>query len=173
VLDAARRLFESDSPEVSVEQIAQSAGVGVGTVYRHFPTKSALFDAVVQERLEELVDSLETPSGEDPVLALLGFVHSALSHAGPKRDLLIALETEGAQPSTAVAAVASRLRGQVATLLERAQKAGGIRGDIDAGDLLALLSGASVAASRPDVTPDRLARITAVICDGLRVEVDA
>lgn len=154
---------------MSLDEIARRAGVGPGTLYRHFPTKERLFEAVVQHRLAGLAEharSLRTAG--DPGAALLEFVDRLVLEAAPKRDLVDALTSAGVQVGPAVMATAGSLQAEAGELLRRAQRQHAIRGDIGTDELMALISGVLVAL-RPGGTrhPDpRL--VLAVIRDGLR-----
>lgn len=117
--------------------------MGAGTVYRHFPTKEALFEAVVHDRLRQLAEDGRALNGAcaDPGEALFRFIDRLISEAAPKRDLIDALDSAGVDVTAALAGVVGELRAETGRLLARAQQAGVVRGDIDLTDLMALLSG--------------------------------
>jgi AcrR family transcriptional regulator len=167
VLLAAKSAFAAAGLSVSVDEIAQLAGVGPGTVYRHFPTKEALFAAVVQERLESLAaEARELGTSEDPQTALFTFIHRMVAEAAPKRDLVDALAEAGVSVTAELAGVGASLREEVGRLLTRAQRAGRVRDDVDIDDLMALLSGTMSATLRPAraIAPARAADI---LCAGM------
>jgi AcrR family transcriptional regulator len=167
VLDVASAAFAAEGLSVPLDEIARRAGVGPGTLYRHFPTKESLFEAVVQDRLRRLVaEGAALRESSDPGAAFFAFLDLVAAQAGPKRDLFEALSSAGVEVGLAVKAAADDLRDQITFLLDRAQAAGAVRADIGRADLAALLSGMLFAMQgRPGV--DR-ARVLAVFRDGLR-----
>jgi len=167
VLDAARAAFAAEGLSVPLDEIARRAGVGPGTLYRHFPTKESLIEAVVHDRLRRMADDAAAlDAAADPGAALFAFLERMADEAGPKRDLFEALASAGVQAGPAVGAIAGELRARVAGLLRRAQAAGAVRGDIGGAELTALLSGVLFAVqNRPGA--DR-SLLLAVIRDGLR-----
>jgi AcrR family transcriptional regulator len=169
VLRAAREAFAAEGSSVPLDVIARRAGVGPGTVYRHFPTKEALFEAVVLDRLRLLADNARTlQDAEDPGAALLGFIRHLIEEAAPKKDLIDALDRAGISLSPSLAETARDLRAEVGRLLTRAQRAGTIRTDVDTDDLMLLLSGVILATQRHSDQPVDPGRALRVVCDGLR-----
>lgn len=170
VLEAARAAFAAEGASVPLDEIARRAGLGAGTVYRHFPTKEALFEAVVHDRLRQLTEDGRALSADaDPGEALFRFIERLVTEAALKRDLIDALNGAGVDITVALAGVVGELRAETGRLLARAQRAGAIRDDIDISDLMALLSG-MIQATQP--RPGRgiePRRAIAVLCDGLRV----
>jgi AcrR family transcriptional regulator len=169
LLQAAAEAFAADGLAVPLDEIARRAGVGPGTLYRHFPAKEDLFQAVLQDRLQRLADDArELRQAGDTAAALLGFIGRLAAEAVPKRDLADALASGGDGLNAALTATADRLRAEIGHLLTRAQRTGGIRGDITTADLMALITGV-IAAQRPrpggQADPQRT---IAVLCDGLR-----
>ncbi|GLZ28809.1 TetR family transcriptional regulator [Lentzea sp. NBRC 105346] len=155
VLSAAASAFASGGFGVPLDEIAALAGVGPGTVYRHFPTKEALFQAVMEERIASLID-FASSSSADPGAAFFAFLGRIGEEAALKRDLSDAFVV----PSD----LQARLHEAFNALLVRAQAAGAVRRDLEFPDLLALLKGllAGLAeTSRPE-------RLLAVVMDGLR-----
>jgi AcrR family transcriptional regulator len=173
VLAAAGTAFAADGVSVSVDEIARLAGVGPGTVYRHFPTKEALFAAVVFDRLQTLAQEAEAlDSAADPGQALFAFIGRLMAEAGPKRDLIDGLERAGVQvpgdlaDAGDLAEAGARIRRGIGRLLARAQEDGAVRADVSLDELMALLSGILLAAQRrgPAIAPERAADI---LCAGL------
>lgn len=165
VLAAAQAAFASDGLLVPLDEIARRAGVGAGTVYRHFPTKEALFEAVILHRVQGLADRAKALEDADPPgEALFAFVAHLTREGTAKKDLVDAL---GGAPLPNVAEVNRDLWASLAELLGRAQRAGEVRADVGIADVRALLRGAFVATSEEN-DPALTDRVVAVVCDGLR-----
>lgn len=171
VLDAARTAFAAEGLAVPLDVIARRAGVGAGTVYRHFPTKEALFEAVIADQLTALAADAEARvAGDgDPGEQFFEFFAALLDDGTRKADLADALTSAGVGLQRETLASAARLQAALATLLERAQHAGAVRRDVDTMDLHALAAGALAAerkrASGPGGEPGKLVRI---LSEGLR-----
>ena len=134
VLRAARDAFATSGFGVPLDEIAARAGVGPGTVYRHFPTKEALFEAVITARIEDLVaDARARADSADPGAAFFGFLARIGQEAAVKRDLSDAIAIPGA--------LQDEMHAALALLLRRAQRAGSVRANITAAELIALLKG--------------------------------
>jgi AcrR family transcriptional regulator len=165
VLAAARQAFAEHGFAVPLDDIAAAAGVGPGTVYRHFPTKEALFEAVSLARVQDLVaDARERATAPDPGAAFDGFLQRLAEEAEAKRDLPDALDGVGA---SAMADVVAEMHEALGVLLARAQAAGAVRVELTVGDLIALFKG-FLSVVRADPDPGRRGRIFAVVRDGLR-----
>jgi AcrR family transcriptional regulator len=169
ILAAATAAFAADGLSVPLDEIARQAGVGPGTLYRHFPAKEALWEAVLHDRLQRLADEAEMLNhAPDPGEALLGFIDRLVAEAAPKRDLADALASAGTDVSATLAATAARLREALGALLAAAQRRGSIRGDIGLAELMAVLSGILFALrGRSGDQPDPH-RAVAVLRDGLK-----
>ena len=171
VLDAARAAFAAEGLAVPLDEIARRAGVGAGTVYRHFPTKEALFEAVIADQLAALAEDAEARAAEggDPGEQFFTFFATVIEDGTRKADLADALTSAGVDLRQETLASAGRLQRALAALLEGAQRAGAVRPDVDTMDLHALAAGALAAerkrVSGPNAEPGRLTRI---IADGLR-----
>ena len=174
VLEAAREAFAADGLAVPLDDIARRAGVGAGTVYRHFPTKEALFEAVIVDRIDFLVEqaqvALEAAEGEADAAAgdaFFEFLNTMLVDAVSKKDLADALAGAGVDLRAVTMESAARLNALLAELLARAQSAGAVRPGIDPADLHAIVVGA-LAAEQRRADPQRPGRIARLVCDGLR-----
>jgi AcrR family transcriptional regulator len=170
ILEAAEVVFASQGIDAPVDAIAEKAGVGVGTLYRHFPTKEQLCEAIVLERLAGLAADAHALAGaEDPAAAFFGFLEHVVDEAASKRDLLMAVMDAGAAGEASVAAAKDELRAAVEVLLARAQDAGAVRRDVSAAMVVTLVGATCHAAS--GACPGR--DLLAIVRDGLRPPPDA
>lgn len=169
LLHVAADAFAAEGLSVPLDEIARRAGVGPGTLYRHFPAKEALFEAVLHDRLQRLVDDARAQGdAQDPGAALLGFIDRLIAEAAPKRDLADALASASTEVSAAMAETATRLRGAIGHLLLRAQRSGAIRDDIGIADLMAVITGILFALRTRSGDQADPQRAVAVLRDGLR-----
>ncbi|TDU04204.1 TetR family transcriptional regulator [Streptomyces sp. 846.5] len=168
VLEAARSAFTAEGPSVPLDEIARRAGVGAGTVHRHFPTKEALLEAVIVGRLEDLLaDARAALAAEDPGESFFAFFTSMIADASTKMDMAEALSRVGVDLHASTRAVAGDLQTVLGTLMKRAQEAGALRADAGTEDLHLLVVGA-VAAEQWSKGPGAAARIAQLMCDALR-----
>lgn len=168
ILDAAEAVFASEGLSVPVDVVAERAGVGVGTLYRHFQTKEALFEAIVVTRLQELVQSAgEAASADDPGEALFSFLRTFGAQASVKHDFVDALAVAGVDIKSRCASTFEELQGALRHLLDRAAASGAVRDDVSTAEVIGLVVGACHAAGQAGLgaTPDRMIDI---VCDGLR-----
>jgi AcrR family transcriptional regulator len=167
VLAAAEEVFGRAGAAASTEDVARRAGVGIATVFRHFPTKVALLEAVWVAHVDRLVaygDGLRESA--DPGRAFRDFFAHVVEDAATKLAIGDALLRAGSENSRDVDRASTALRRTVGTLLERAQRAGAVRDDVELPELYTLLVGASRAAAvQPD--PEVRARALAILFDGL------
>jgi AcrR family transcriptional regulator len=171
VLEAASEAFAAEGLAVPLDEIARRAGVGAGTVYRHFPTKEALFEAVITERVLGLVVDLEQrlASDADAGEAFFGFFFTVINTGRAKADLAEALAAAGAGLAPETKQAAERLTNGFGALLKRAQRAGAVRSDISNEELHALAVAAMAGEKRAAADPNyERGRMTRIICDGLR-----
>ena len=151
---------------MSLDEIARRAGVGPGTVHRHFPTKEALFEAVVVDHLRELADEAKVAlRAGDVGAAFFAFLLQMVREAGVKKDLMDALSGTGVSLSDTTQQVAADLREVFAALLARAQRVGAVRDDVDGREVQAVVLGALAAYGADVADPERVA---ALVCDCLR-----
>jgi AcrR family transcriptional regulator len=168
VLEAAEEVFASEGLVVPIDEVARRAGVGVGTVYRHFPTKQALFEAIVVARIEALVErGEELCTAEDPGAALFTFISELVDLAVRKKDLSDELARAGVESEQLIGGVKERLERCFEVLLGQAQDSGVVRHDINRTDVTALVMGTCVAASQPGCS-ESTRRLVGVLCDGFR-----
>jgi AcrR family transcriptional regulator len=169
VLEAARVAFAADGSHASLDEIARGAGVGAGTVYRHFPTKEALFEAVVLNRIGELAEEARARSDDpDPGRAFSSFVELLAREGALKRDLVETLSSDGIHLRLGEAPVFQRLIDVLGELLGRAQRVGAVRMDITVNDVMVVLTGAAYAICHARGDDEQSGRLLAIMCDGLR-----
>ncbi len=168
LLDVAVRAFSGDGPDVTLEAIAKEAGVGIGTLYRHFPTREALIDAAYRSELARLCDSAaELLRDLPPQAALRTWMDRFADYMATKRgmgDALRALIASGGDP---FAQSRDRLTAAITTLLRAGAAAGTLRQDVEPGDVLVSLSGISLATADPE-RRDQAGRLLDLLMDGLR-----
>jgi AcrR family transcriptional regulator len=166
VLEVAYATFASEGLSVPIDEIARRAGVGAGTVYRHFPTKEDLFRAVVEDRITGIVDQGQALVAAGDPDALFEFFRSiVLQWGATDRGLADALAGIGIVIETALPDVEEAFLRMLADLLEAGQKAGTVRSDLDVRDVKAILSGClSIQAANAS----QAERLTEVVLDGLR-----
>jgi AcrR family transcriptional regulator len=171
ILDAARVVFAQRGLSGSHDDIAREAGVGVGTVYRRFPDKEKLIDALFEERIEEMAEVARAAADNpDPWGALVGFLLRAQELQSEDRGLkeIVLGGARGAERAVAARLLIAPL---VAQILERAKDAGVVRNDIALTDFpLIQLAIGTIADSSRDVAPDAWRRTMTLVLDGLRAE---
>ena len=167
VLEVAYQTFAAEGLSVPIDEIARRAGVGAGTVYRHFPTKEDLFRAVVEDRIRHIVDDGRTlVASGDPGEALFTFLRSmVLQWGATDRGLSEALAGFGIDVEAVIPEAEGDFLGMLGDLLRAAQKAGTARRDIDVRDVKAILVGLQAMQSYNDEAAQRL---TDVVLNGLR-----
>ncbi len=168
VLEAAKAMFSQGGPEASLEAVAGRAGVGIGTLYRHFPTREALYEAVYRREVEQLVELAQDLGAETaPVEALRRWLRAGVEFMATKKGMAAALAMAARGSPELVAYSLDRLSRAAEGLLQRAAAAGEIRADIDPEDLLRTLVGMCYAHDRPGWQA-KVLRLVDVFIDGLR-----
>jgi AcrR family transcriptional regulator len=169
ILAAARTLLARDGVDASVEEITREAGVGMGTLYRHFPTKGELFDAVLGDAFTEIVRFAEQAvAEEDAWLGFTGFLGQALAQHALNRGLKDVLATSELGRERAEA-MRARMRPLLRELIERAQAQGTLRPDFTAEDVpMVFWTGGRVIEATQAVAPDYWRRFLGLFLDGLR-----
>jgi AcrR family transcriptional regulator len=169
VLEAAKAVFSAGGPDGSLEAVAKRAGVGIGTLYRHFPTREALFEAVYRREVEQLTDLAEQLKSEvEPVKALRRWLRSIIELVATKKGMSAALALAVHGSSELYADTFDRLTNAVGGLLKRAVAAGEIRSDISPEDLLRALVGMCYMHDQPGWQAT-VRRLVDVFVDGLCV----
>lgn len=165
---AATRVFSAGGRQAKLDAVAREAGVGIGTLYRHFPTREALFEAVYRREVDHLVTLAERLAKDTaPVEALRAWLHANAHLMATKKGMVEALQLVAHGSSELKAYSFERLTGGLALLLERGIAAGEFRADITAADLLRTVVGIFYADSSADWETSAL-RIIDVFVDGLR-----
>jgi AcrR family transcriptional regulator len=172
VLEAAKAVFSAGGAQASLEAVARSAGVGIGTLYRHFPTREALFEAVYRREVQQLADLAEQLKQEaSPIEALRHWMRSNVRFVATKKGMSAALALAAYKNSELFSSSFARLTQAVGGLLERAIAAGEIRNDITPEDLLRALIGMCYMQDQPGWQASVL-RLVDVFIDGLRTRPD-
>lgn len=169
VLSAAEKAFAAEGLAVPLDEIARRAGVGAGTVYRHFPTKEALFEAVILDRITRFVYvARNLADADDPGAAFFGFLHRLVIGASGSKALVDALAGAPLATAELITAAKQDLAAAGAELLTSAQRAGAVRTDVQIADVMALFAGTTLALQQPGVDDSLRERVFNVIRDGLR-----
>ena len=169
VLEAAKVVFSAGGPEASLEAVAKRAGVGIGTLYRHFPTREDLFEAVYRREVEQLSELAEALKSEpSPVEALRRWLRSTVQFVATKKGMMAALAIVMNANSELAAYSHGHLTRSIGALLARAVEAGEIRSDISADDVLRALIGMCYMHDQTGWQQSVL-RLLDVFVDGLRV----
>jgi AcrR family transcriptional regulator len=169
VLEAAKVVFSTGGAEASLEAVARAAGVGIGTLYRHFPTREALFEAVYRREVQQLADLAEQLKQEgEPIDALRHWMRSNVEFVATKKGMSAALALAAYKNSELFSYSFERLKEAVGSLLDRAVATGEIRDDISPEDLLRALVGMCYMHDQPGWQTSVL-RLVDVFIDGLCV----
>lgn len=172
ILDAAEAVFAERGPVASTEEVAVRAGVAIGTVFRHFPTKKALLVALVKDLLARLTDAADALIvGGDPATGLFMFFEHVVEQAAAQKTVVDLLAEAGVDVE--VAGPVHTFGQAVGTLLERATEAGAVREDVELDEVLALLTATGQGALRAGWSPVLQGRVLAIVFDGLRLGAGA
>jgi AcrR family transcriptional regulator len=166
VLEVAAEIFATEGLSVPVHEIARRAGVGTGTVSRHFPTKEELFAAILVSRMEQLTTQADDlAAAKEPGAAFFGFFALVVHEGAAHRGLAEALAGAGYDVEAAGERAGFDVPGRLHDMLARAQQAGAVRTDIQDADIKALMMGCLV---RDGADAAGLDRVIGVVCQGLR-----
>ncbi|MEU8921833.1 helix-turn-helix domain-containing protein [Kitasatospora sp. NPDC048545] len=169
LLDAATEVFTTRGVDVPTEEIARAAGVGVGTLFRHFPTKEALLEAVVVRRLETITDRTARLAAEHPPAeAFHACFRLVVEQSAGKQEFTRALAEAGVDVHASLRESSGLMRAQLAGLLTAAQQAGAVRPDLGLPELVALLVGTGAATEQLAADPAARERVFEVVLTGLR-----
>jgi AcrR family transcriptional regulator len=166
VLEVAYETMAAEGVSVPIDEIARRAGVGAGTVYRHFPTKEALFGAVVENRLQQIVTAgrtlLET---DEPGEALYAFIRGMVLQGATDRSLTEAMAGYGIDINVVAPEAEAEFLGLLGDLLDAAQHEGTARPDVSVPEAKAVIVGCQAAQA---YNPDVAERVTEIVINGLR-----
>lgn len=168
ILMAADEVF-GQSPHASTDAVAKLAGVGIATVFRHFPTKTDLLEAVLTQRLERLrQQALTLAAGENAGRAFYAFFSQVVMESSAKLAIGEALTAAGIAAGEDARKAAAGLREAFGSLLSEAQRTGAVRRDAGLPEVYALLIGASRGATTRNIDPEVRNRMLGLVYAGLR-----
>jgi AcrR family transcriptional regulator len=165
LIAAAREAFTTDGQDASLEGIARRADVGIGTLYRNFPTRQALLEAVYVDEVEGICRAAAEFDGQEPWDALVGWLRRFGDYAATKKALAAELMAYMEEGSEVFLQCRHAIKGAGAPLLEAAQRSGDVRPDVDFMDVVRMVGGIATMAN---ADPDQVDRILTVALDGLR-----
>jgi AcrR family transcriptional regulator len=169
ILEAAEETFAEQGVSVPIDLVAERAGVGVGTLYRHFPTKEALYEAVVLTRIDGLIAAATGyATAPDPGAALFAFLREFAREASMKRDLFEALGAAGIDLKAQCQDRFEQLEMGVDVLLQRAAATGDVRGDVTTKEVIGLVVGTCMATKPSGIASGQGDQMLQIVCDGLR-----
>lgn len=169
ILEAAEAVFSAEGVAVPIDKVAERAGVGVGTVYRHFPTKEDLFEAIAMTRLEGLLAQARVAANAaDAGQAFFSFLHEFASLALAKHDLYDAMGAAGLDLKARCGAKLEEMKACLGLLLSRSQSSGAVRADISVDEIIGLIVGSCQAAVVSKLGEAACSHMVDVICDGIR-----
>jgi AcrR family transcriptional regulator len=167
LIAAARAAFTEEGATASLEEVARRADVGIGTLYRHFPSRQELIEAVYVEEVEALCQSADDLGDLPPWDALVGWLNRFVSYVGTKRALADELLVNLGVDSPVFRKCHDAITGAGEPLLRRAQEAGEVRTDVQFLDVIRLVSGVTMIKM---ASPEEITRILAMALDGLRYQ---
>jgi AcrR family transcriptional regulator len=167
LIAAAREAFTEKDRSASLEDIARRAGVGIGTLYRHFPTRTDLIEAVYVEEVQALCRSADDLRDAPPWDALVGWLHRFIGYVGTKQALADELFAVADRDSEVFKSCRVAFYGAGEPLLLRAQEAGEVRPDVSIDDVVKMVGGI---AKIQGADPATVERIFSVALDGLRYD---
>lgn len=172
VLEAAKAIFSEGGTETGLEAVARKAGVGIGTLYRHFPTREALYEAVYRREVEQLAELAQHLTTDMPPLAgLRRWLQALVEFVATKKGMGAALAMAAHKPPELMAFTTSRMNDAIGMLLGPAAEAGEARRDIGPDDLLRTVVGLCYMQDGPG-WQSQVMRLLDVFLDGLRIRRD-
>jgi AcrR family transcriptional regulator len=166
---AAQAFAEHGADDVSLEEIAKRAGVGIGTLYRHFPNRQALLEAVYRDQVQALrARAEELVATKPPAEALATWLRDLVDFGRTKRMLTSAMLTTVKQDSEVMTSSRQMMRRAAADILSAAQQAGVVRADADPADLMRLVHAISMTTEWAGDDNEQADRLLALVLDGLK-----
>lgn len=171
LIEAAKDVLGQGGPEASLEAVARRAAVGIGTLYRHYPTREALFQAVYRHEVDQLIKLAgELENAPDAAEALRSWLHAGVALVATKRGMLGALAVVKTEASTTMySELSARMKAAVDLLLQRAVTEGALRADITADDLLQTMYAFCYARQPEPGWEAQVLRLLDVFLDGLKL----
>jgi AcrR family transcriptional regulator len=167
ILSAAADVFGASGELGSTEDVADRAGVGIATVFRHFPTKDALIEATLVRQFDRLNEQAAQLAGEpDPGRAVRELIVTLVETSSTKLTL-ISLVGEGGQLPPAVLEATSQVQATIGGILARAKHEGAVAGDVTVDEFFVLVRGLAQAAATMPAAPVTLDRAIEILCRGL------
>jgi AcrR family transcriptional regulator len=169
---AAREVFAELGPDAPLDEIARRAGVGIGTLYRHFPARYDLQEAVMSAHVRWLLEVATAQlSNPDPLAGLIAFLKDKLACSREYQGLGAAVWLVVADKPADFSSLCTRMQDALDDLLTRAQQAGAVRGDISSKQLLRLINGIALSTEKSTNRDQDMAQLLAIVIDGLRTPV--
>lgn len=169
VLASAEAVLARDGLSASMRAIAAHADVGLGTLYRNFPTQEALYQAVIVQRTQALIaEAADLSRADDPGQAFFGYFTHVVEHAMRTKAMADLLARAGIDPKSGMADAARDMRNAIQALLARAQRAGAVRPDLRMPELMAILTGTCMAAEHGQWNTALRTKALAIVFDGMR-----
>ncbi|TCC23638.1 TetR/AcrR family transcriptional regulator [Kribbella speibonae] len=166
--DLALAARDGEPARLSLDRVATRAGVGIATLYRHFPTREALLEAVYHQELARLCEAAPEMAGAAPAdAALLAWMHRYIDFVDSKRAMGISLRAMVASGAVTQSDTRARLTAAIAHFLEAGAASGALRNDVPPGDVVAAMAGAVIAAE-PDQQREQTERLLELLVEGLR-----
>lgn len=169
IVEVARTAIAKQGTQVSLRSIARDAGVGLGTLYRHFPTRDALLQEILQSSFDELThrsEALVRTNG--PLEALESWVDELVASTSTHQGLAASMVEKLRDSTSSLHEACASLRQSGAQLLRRAQAAGLVRPDMEGADLMSLVSAIAWLSDREELTPERRKHLLDLVMGGLR-----
>ena len=170
LIEVATEAFDRDGADASLEEIARQAGVGIGTLYRHFPSREALMEAIFRRNVDQLTDgAVQLLDTLPPDEALAEFMQQFVAYVASKKGLAAHLKTVISADSELFQYTHSKMNAAIRDLVDAAAASGQIRADVDGTDVLRALSGVCLANDSPG-WQEQASRISRLLMDGLRYQ---
>jgi len=165
----ARAAYAAADGTVALESIAREAGVGIGTLYRHFPTRESLVEAVYAAELDDVTTSAPALLEESPPdVALRAWLDNYAKFTATKRGMIDTLRAGWASGRITTPTTRERITAAIGAILTAGAEAGSLRGDVEPDDVTALVLGAFLSTAATDNTPEQTGRLLDLVVDAVR-----